>query len=189
MRTLVSNFLFCLWDSPSQELFIGPPWLERETQICESPVPVPTGTTLVPRNRKGKELVVGPKTVPNQQPCQPKASGLGSRKGERMRGLSITVELEVIVIVREATSWEHWTLSLGRKISKVDKIREASVQWISAQPALCGIIWSRVMCPSSIQATHSPPKPFFWLGLLAARTERSQIHDQQMPGNASVYCY
>jgi hypothetical protein len=28
------------------ELFIEPPWLERETRIPESPVPVPTGTTI-----------------------------------------------------------------------------------------------------------------------------------------------
>jgi hypothetical protein len=40
------------------ELSIGSPWLERETQICECPVPVPTGQSLVPRKEEGRGQVV-----------------------------------------------------------------------------------------------------------------------------------
>ncbi len=35
--------------SNTPETFIGPPWLERETRIRESPVRVPTGTTAGPQ--------------------------------------------------------------------------------------------------------------------------------------------
>jgi hypothetical protein len=40
------------------ELSIGPPWLERETQIHESPIPVPTGTTNNPQAKKIKKILI-----------------------------------------------------------------------------------------------------------------------------------
>jgi hypothetical protein len=42
----LSVFEFSPW-----ELFIGTPWLKRETRILESPVPVPTGTTSGPQGK------------------------------------------------------------------------------------------------------------------------------------------
>ncbi len=80
------EFLFCLWNSLSWELFIGPPWLERETWNCESPVPVSTGTTDVPGNKKGRGLVVGLKTFPNQQPQHPKLPEEAGRQGCTVEG-------------------------------------------------------------------------------------------------------
>jgi hypothetical protein len=39
----------------SRELFIGSPWLERETRSRESPVRVPTGTTAGPRDDRDRD--------------------------------------------------------------------------------------------------------------------------------------
>ncbi len=53
--------------------FTGPPRLERETQIRESPVQVPTGTTTGPRECLGKtigcgvELSIDDPVIPNFQ--------------------------------------------------------------------------------------------------------------------------
>jgi hypothetical protein len=76
-------------------------------------------------------------------------------------------------------------------------------------PALCGIMWSRDVQPSSTQATHipllklliPPPKTFYCrLSLPAAlqrdgpersrprRSTRNQIHDQWMPNDVSLHC-
>jgi hypothetical protein len=46
--------------------------------------------------------------------------------------------------------------------------REAGAQCISAQPSLCEIMWSRVLCSSSTQATQPPCPSHFRLSLLAA---------------------
>jgi hypothetical protein len=34
------------------EISIVPPWLKRETQICVSPIPAPTGSTASSQTRK-----------------------------------------------------------------------------------------------------------------------------------------
>jgi hypothetical protein len=41
--------------------FIGPPGLERETRIRESPVPVPTGTTTGPREEFPESSITWPR--------------------------------------------------------------------------------------------------------------------------------
>jgi hypothetical protein len=43
------DFLSVCDFSPLWELLIRPPWLERETWDCESPIPVPAGTTYGPQ--------------------------------------------------------------------------------------------------------------------------------------------
>jgi hypothetical protein len=46
----------------------------------------PLGQPLVPRNRKGRELVVGPKTFSNRQPHHPKLSEEAGREGHPAEG-------------------------------------------------------------------------------------------------------
>jgi hypothetical protein len=81
--------------------------------------------------------------------------------------------------------------------------KEAGVQWISAQPGLCGIMWSRVMCLAHLhQRPHPPLHPsHFRISLLAAlqrnrpgwstarRSVHRKIHHQWMPNDVSVYCH
>ncbi len=76
------------------------------------------------------------------------------------------------------------------------RTEEAGAQWISAQPGLCGIMWSREV-PSSTQATHLPLLKPFWTqsaGSLAEgwtwmeqtkKPTHSQILDQKMPKEVS----
>jgi hypothetical protein len=67
--------------------------------------------------------------------------------------------------------------------------------------ALCGIIWSRVMCPSSTQVTQPLLPNYCRLSSLAAlqrdgpggstprRLAHSQICDQWMLDDVSVHCH
>ncbi len=47
----------CFFVSCALELSIGPPWLERETPVCESPIPVPaeTSTSQAGKGSKGPD--------------------------------------------------------------------------------------------------------------------------------------
>jgi hypothetical protein len=64
-------FSFYLWDLPPQELILGPPWLERKRGIVNPLSKSLLGQPLVPRNDRGRELVVGLKHFLTDNPVIP----------------------------------------------------------------------------------------------------------------------
>jgi hypothetical protein len=48
----LDNIIWIFSDILPWVLYTGTFWLKRETQICESPVPVPTGATAYPQARE-----------------------------------------------------------------------------------------------------------------------------------------
>ncbi len=67
------NILLCLVGWKVKRSFVSP--------LSKSPL----GQPLVPRNEKGRELVVGLKTFPNRQPRHPKLLEEAGQQGHQLR--------------------------------------------------------------------------------------------------------
>ncbi len=100
--------------------FIGPPGLERETHIRESPIRVPTGTTTGPREWLGWRLTVGLSflmTIPSSRAYRKQGDRVSQLREGKTRGTSGLFPYTSYRLLLSVRKSVLGSLSLGPKVS------------------------------------------------------------------------